>query len=356
MNTIHPRPNPIIAAMYTLRDMNIDVIVIHGPAGCGFMAARMLEEAGIRVVTSGMKENDLVFGGSESLINTLKAVKEKFDPKTVAVVGTCSSMIIGEDMEAIIFEANIGCNVFPVNCNGCMGDNTKGAIAAINAASAAGIISKAEAERQANLLTAATLMERSVGMASKDYLSPTSGPTKFKVSKMIVEALKEGKKMAVVMLAKKELAYRFADIFLAVSEAQKACGGSVFFVANLDASKGLPRIRGYAVDILSELAIKGVKIDIIIGGLDEYAIIGEEAQKAVESYQPDMSILVGIPHAYPKPDKKDIMITDQPRQLTNYLNAGYDNAVGEISSHSRVMGTHKIVPLETGDTIRELLL
>lgn len=45
MNTIHPRPNPIVAAMYTLRDLDVDVIIVHGPAGCGFMASRMLEEA-----------------------------------------------------------------------------------------------------------------------------------------------------------------------------------------------------------------------------------------------------------------------------------------------------------------------
>ena len=56
MRVIHPRPNPIIAAMYTLRDLDVDVMVIHGPAGCGFMASRMIEEAGIRVVTSGLKD------------------------------------------------------------------------------------------------------------------------------------------------------------------------------------------------------------------------------------------------------------------------------------------------------------
>ena len=58
----HPRPNPIVAAMYTARDMNVDVIVMHGPAGCSFMASIPLENAGVRVVTSSMKDNDLIFG------------------------------------------------------------------------------------------------------------------------------------------------------------------------------------------------------------------------------------------------------------------------------------------------------
>ncbi|WP_235584844.1 nitrogenase component 1 [Candidatus Methanomethylophilus sp. 1R26] len=83
---IHPRPNPIVAAMYTLRDMDVGVIVLHGPAGCSFMASRPLENAGVRVVTSALKEDDLIFGGSEPLIRTLKEVRAKFDPKTVAVV------------------------------------------------------------------------------------------------------------------------------------------------------------------------------------------------------------------------------------------------------------------------------
>ena len=79
MKIIHPRPNPIVAAMYTLRDLNVDVIVVHGPAGCCFMASRMLEEAGVRVVTSGMREDELIFGGTAPLVETLKLVEEKRD-------------------------------------------------------------------------------------------------------------------------------------------------------------------------------------------------------------------------------------------------------------------------------------
>ena len=163
MKIIHPRPNPIVAAMYTLRDMDVDVIVVHGPAGCCFMASRSIEEAGVRVVTSGITDNDLVFGAVESLIETLKMVKEKFDPRVVAVIGTCASMIIGEDMEAAIRRANIGCTVFSVDCHGCMKDNTSGAIKAIEAADEAGVIPSDEAQRQSKMMKAATELEKRVG-------------------------------------------------------------------------------------------------------------------------------------------------------------------------------------------------
>ena len=41
--------------------------------------------------------------------------------------------------------------------------------------------------------------------------------------------------------------------------------------------------------------------------------------------------------------------------LANYLNMGCEWAVGEISSHTLVMGAHSIVPMETADTLREML-
>ncbi len=107
----------------------------------------------------------------------------------------------------------------------------------------AGIIPKDEAARQTDLLKTATALEKKRGMTASAYLSPAQSPTKLAVCKKITETISSGGKVAVVMLAKKELAYRFADMFLAVDDARKKLGGSTFFVANLDREKGLPRIR-----------------------------------------------------------------------------------------------------------------
>ncbi len=354
-NIIHPRPNPIVAAMYTLRDMDVDVIVEHGPSGCCFMASRPLEDADVRVVTSGMRDNDLIFGGDEPLINTLKQVQEKFHPETVAVVGTCASMIIGEDLGKSIKRASIDANVFPVDCHGCMGDNTRGAIKALEAGRDAGIIDSDECERQISLMKAATRLEKDNGMASKDYIRPAVSPTKMHVCRRIVDTLSKGGKVAVVMDAKKELAFRFADMFEAVDRARRKLGGETLFVANLDESRGLPRIRNYCREITEDLGSKGVTIDRKVGALDEYPLVGEEMRKAVDEFAPDLTIILGICHAYPGMGEEDILITDQPRQLANYLNRGCRWAVGEISSHTMVMGAHSIVPLETADTLREML-
>ncbi|MCQ2085073.1 MAG: Ni-sirohydrochlorin a,c-diamide reductive cyclase catalytic subunit [archaeon] len=268
---IHPRPNPIVAAMYTLRDMDVDVIVTHGPAGCCFMASRPLENAGVRIVTSALKDNDLIFGGGDSLVRTLKEAYKNFHPRTMAVVGTCASTIIGDDIAAAIKRAELGpdCNCFAVDCSGCMADNTQGAIRAIKAGVKAGLVSQEECDRQVVLLKAATDLEKKRGMAAKTYLCPAVSPTKMHVCKVITNALKEGKKVAVIMLAKKELAYRFADMFVAVDEARKKLGGQTLFVANMDESLGLSRIRRYCSTINAELDADGVKIDCTVGGLAE---------------------------------------------------------------------------------------
>ena len=99
---MHPRPSPIAASLYTLRDLNADVIILHGPHGCCFRTSRLLEHDGVRIVTTAMSENDFIFGASEKLEETLKKVDSLFSPKLVGVVGTCASMIIGEDMKEAV--------------------------------------------------------------------------------------------------------------------------------------------------------------------------------------------------------------------------------------------------------------
>ena len=256
-------------------------------------------------------------------------------------------------MDAAIRQAALGCTVFSVNCHGCTGDNTTGAILAIESANKAGLLSDEERDRQIFLMNAATSMEKRVGMAGREYLSPTRGPTKLTAAKRILDVFRSGGKVCCVMLAKKELAFRFADMFLALSQARERLGGALLLLGNLDTGLGLPRIRGYAEAITSELEENGVEFEVV-GGLDEYALLGNRMKERAEAYGPDLLVIIGIPHAYPELSAGQLLVTDQPRQLANYLSMGLD-AVGEIASHSMVMGAKSIVPLETGDTIRELL-
>ena len=67
MKYVQPRPSSIVAALYTARDLEVDVAVLHGPSGCSFKHARLLEEDGMRVLTTSLAENDFVFGGQSRL-------------------------------------------------------------------------------------------------------------------------------------------------------------------------------------------------------------------------------------------------------------------------------------------------
>ncbi|MEM3059849.1 MAG: Ni-sirohydrochlorin a,c-diamide reductive cyclase catalytic subunit, partial [Methanomassiliicoccales archaeon] len=354
-DVLHPRPSPIIAAMYTLRDLDADVIVMHGPPGCGFTASRLLEEAGVTVITTGMQENDLIFGAENRLVEVLKRVDLEFSPRIVGVVGTCASMIIGENLEAAIKKAGIRSIVLPIDIHACSGPNTVGAIKVLEVAMSKGIIPREEFERQKEMLMRATALERERGMTSKPYLKPHRGVTKLKVARMILDALSQSKNVAVVLNAKKETAYRFADVMRAVEYARRRIGGSAVYVANVDPNIGLPRIRRYSADILRDLKDEGITIDFFSGGLDEYPVAGEKAAKYLEDKSIDLRIICGLPHAIPDLKKEDILVTDQPRELRNFIDSGFAYAVGEISTHSMLMGARGIVHSELGDTIRELV-
>ena len=71
---MHPRPSSIVAALYTLRDLDTDVVILHGPPGCSFKHARLLEEDGMRVVTTSLDESGFVFGGHDALVEVLEKV------------------------------------------------------------------------------------------------------------------------------------------------------------------------------------------------------------------------------------------------------------------------------------------
>lgn len=353
-DVLHPRPNPIVAAMYTLRDLDVDVIVMHGPAGCAFMASRRLEEAGVRVVTTGMREGDLVFGAEERLVKVLGKVEMEFRPKMVGIVGTCASMIIGENLDSAVKKAAIRAIVLPVDVHGCMGPNTSGAIRTLEVAAQKGVISDDEMERQRSMLAKATLLEQEKGLTSREYLEPHPGATKLTVALEIVRTLREGKKVGVALNAKKETAYGFADIMRAIEYARSKSGGRTAHFGNLATDIGLPRIRRYAQEIMRDLREAGVKV-AITGGLDEYPMTGTRAAMMMEEAGLDLRVIAGVPHAVPGIGRHDILVTDQCRELRNYIDHGFEMSVGEVETHALVMKAHSVLLSELGQTIRQVV-
>ncbi|WP_048153176.1 Ni-sirohydrochlorin a,c-diamide reductive cyclase catalytic subunit, partial [Methanolacinia paynteri] len=248
MNYIQPRPSSIVAALYTVRDLGVDLAILHGPSGCSFKHARLLEEDGLRVLTTSLADNEFIFGGQQVLEDVLRYAEKEFKPQRIAVVGTCVSMIIGEDMEAAIIDSGIGTPAIAVDIHAGFRENIDGVIAALEPAAEAGWIDEDELERQKRLLKAANEVERKRGAAYKPYVQPSRGDLKHVVAGRLVESACSGKKGIAILNAKKETAYMFADALIALHE--RCPDADITYVVNLE-NRGLPKIRRDAETILS---------------------------------------------------------------------------------------------------------
>lgn len=357
---MHPRPSPIAASLYTLRDLNADVVIMHGPHGCCFRTGRLLESDGVRVLTTAMAENDFIFGASDKLEETLRKADEMFNPKLVGIVGTCASMIIGEDLKEAIDKVNTKATVLPVESHGGFGegDNTEGAIAVLEAAVKYNVIPEEEADRQIKILKLATEIEKTRGMAKGEYIKPNFGDNKEKVAKIVVEAIRNGKKVAFVLNAKKETSYLFADVInVNFDEINK--NNKPAIIANFDENIGLPRIRNHAKNIKEDLAKNGIAIQYITGGLDEYPITPRRAEEILKENEFDLVIVAGVPHALKVEELSEntetIAVTDGPRLVEPLRQLGYDHVVAELDAHSKTLGTEHIVDSDFGMMIKTVV-
>jgi putative methanogenesis marker 13 metalloprotein len=358
---MHPRPSSIVAALYTLRDLNVDVVILHGPPGCSFKHARLLEEDGLRVVTTALDESGFVFGGHDQLVNVLEKVIEMFNPGSIGIVGTCASMIIGEELHEAVLEVNPDVPVIEVEVHAGYPNNTKGVIITLESALAAGILSEEEFTRQKVLLKEATEVEKRHGAASKEYLEPSRGDTKYTVAKRIIELLKQGKKGITILNAKKETGYMFADINVAVNQAASMLrsGSELINMANLDDTLGLGRVRAHASNIAGDLQEMGITVHEIIGGLDEYPVVGDKVNRLIkEKYNDfDFAVITGVPHAISMDNLQGMEIfsvTNGPRQVLPLKEMGHDHVIVEIDLHPKTLGVSHIVESEFGATLREI--
>jgi putative methanogenesis marker 13 metalloprotein len=359
---IHPRPSSIVAALYTLRDLETDVVIIHGPSGCCFKHSRLLEEDGIRVITTAMDETNFVFGGDKILARVIKRAVELFNPSLLGVIGSCASMIIGEDIHQAVQDATPPCPVIEVEIHAGYRDNTYGAIATLAAAAHAGVLDPSEYQRQKELLIEATNLEKIAGVASKEYIAPSRGDVKYVTARKLIGLLEHKKKGLVVLNAKKETAYQFADILVALSTVSNDIGNDYLKTfANLDVNVGLPRLRKHAENILNDLAAQNVSIDHITGGLDEYPITGVNAGNLIEERYTDydFAVLLGVPHGVPMEalgQKTIFSVTNGPRQVLPLKQLGHTHVTVEIDLHPKTLGVSHIVPSELGDTLRAVFL
>jgi len=353
--TLHPRPNAIAAALYTLRDLGIDLIVVHGPPGCCFKHARLLDEDGVKMVTTGMDEDKFIFGGHDVLVETLNKVTKMFHPKNIAIVGTCASMIVGEDLLGAVEDADIDIPVLTVDIHGGYEENTAGVIAALRSAVSSGIITDEEFKRQEYLMTEATKVEEEFGAAYKEYIEPSRGDSKYLVAKRLLELIDDGRRGACILNSKKETTYIFADIMRAVNEVSSEV--KPINIANLSSDLGLPKVQNDAENIKRDLENSGVNLNYITGGLDEYAVSGKKAAEIVKKLDVDFLVIAGVPHAVPLngTDYEIFSITNGLRQVEPLKKVlEHQHVIVEVDLHPKTMGIRSIIDSEFGNILRDV--
>ncbi len=353
MKYMQPRPSSIVAALYTARDLEVDVAVLHGPSGCSFKHARLLEEDGMTVLTTSLADHEFIFGGQKPLEEVLRYAEAEFAPNRIAVIGTCVSMIIGEDLEAAIDSSGISTPAIAVEIHAGYPENIDGVIATLAAAERAGWIGQGELERQERLLHEANLVERLRGAASSPYIRPSRGDLKHVAAARLIELARSGAKGIAVLNAKKETAYMFADALLALYETCPRA--TILYLANLE-DRGLPKVRKDAERIRRDFEAARIPVELV-GALDEYGANGETIGKRILEDAPQFALLVGVPHAIPAMYTEGIecfSITNGPRQVEPLRRLGHQHVVVEIDLHPKTLGVDRIIECEFGAVLRSL--
>ena len=279
--------------------------------------------------------------------------KKSLPPRRIAVVGTCVSMIIGEDLDAAIEASGITTPAIGVSIHAGFRENIDGVIAAFEPAAQIGWISEEELIRQRGVLASANKTERERGAACKTYIAPSRGDLKHVTAAELAALLRSGKKGMAIMNAKKETAYMFADHLCAVHDCVPEA--NVTFVANLEA-RGLPKVRGDAAMILAELNERGIYPELI-GALDEYGGNGPRIAEKIAEVKPDYLLLVGVPHAVSPAALAGIKVfsvTNGPRQVLPLKEQGHAHVMVEVDLHPKTIGDHKIVESEFGAVLRSM--
>lgn len=103
-------------AMTMSSNLKDAVILAHSPKSCTYLSIQTISSAGRRtlfergnilpsslipnVLSTDMSETDMVFGGSENLLNKVKSVlNSKSPPPAIVIVSSCPSGIIGDDID-----------------------------------------------------------------------------------------------------------------------------------------------------------------------------------------------------------------------------------------------------------------
>ncbi|HEY3426678.1 MAG TPA: nitrogenase component 1 [Negativicutes bacterium] len=114
----------------TIRDA---AIIFHAPVGCSSSALGYRElfrgvpvELGraakynVQWMTTNLNEKDVVYGAADKLKKAILEAQRRYSPKAIFVLTSCTSGIIGEDIEGVVSDVQplVEATLVPIHCEG----------------------------------------------------------------------------------------------------------------------------------------------------------------------------------------------------------------------------------------------
>lgn len=107
----------LIMAVTSYAATRNSVAVIHGPSSCAWAVRNFCStnyalyygNSFLHMPVTNINENNVIMGGSEALIKTLEEVDRDYKPEHICVFDTCSTALIGDDIESAINSAQKNC-------------------------------------------------------------------------------------------------------------------------------------------------------------------------------------------------------------------------------------------------------
>ncbi|HWQ42341.1 MAG TPA: nitrogenase component 1 [Desulfosporosinus sp.] len=123
----------MLPSMIMLTTLPETAVIIHGALGCGANGSMSLvgnrlqhiQRGSLDVkdsiwVSTNLSENEVVHGGEEKLEKTIYETYERFKPKALIVVQTCTPAIIGDDVATVVSRVRekLGIPILAAYCEG----------------------------------------------------------------------------------------------------------------------------------------------------------------------------------------------------------------------------------------------
>lgn len=132
----HTRPCKFWTASKILSGIRNSILLTHGPSGCAFGVKQAFKLTNSRnsaapyepVVSTNIKQNEIIYGGERELRSAIREVDAKYRPDIIFVATSCATGIIGDNVDAVVSKIapEIDAQIMPIHCEGFAGEYRSG--------------------------------------------------------------------------------------------------------------------------------------------------------------------------------------------------------------------------------------